>query len=56
MIGDYVHYKIRFENTGTFPAQNIVVTDLIDISKFDISSLQMIDAFYSCTTRITATK
>mgnify|MGYP003644531782 CR=1 FL=1 len=39
LIGEYVHYMIRFENTGTFPAQNIVVKDLIDLSKFDISSL-----------------
>ena len=56
MIGDYVHYKIRFENTGTFPAQNIVVKYMIDISKFDISSLQMIDASHSCTTRISGNK
>ncbi|WP_298397048.1 T9SS type A sorting domain-containing protein [Flavobacterium sp.] len=56
MIGKYVHYKIRFENTGTFAAQNIVVKDMIDISKFDISSLQMIDASHSCTTRINGNK
>jgi uncharacterized repeat protein (TIGR01451 family) len=56
MIGNYVHYKIRFENTGTFPAQNVVVKDMIDISKFDISSLQMIDASHSCTTRISGNK
>jgi hypothetical protein len=24
-VGDYVHYRIRFENTGTFPARNVVV-------------------------------
>lgn len=39
LIGEYVHYMIRFENTGTYPAQNIVVKDLIDLAKFDISSL-----------------
>ncbi|EIA07527.1 T9SS type A sorting domain-containing protein [Flavobacterium frigoris] len=39
LIGEYVHYLIRFENTGTYPAQNIVVKDLIDLSKFDISTL-----------------
>ncbi|EIA07570.1 T9SS type A sorting domain-containing protein [Flavobacterium frigoris] len=39
LIGEYVHYLIRFENTGTYPAQNIVVKDLIDLTKFDISSL-----------------
>ena len=39
LIGEYVHYLIRFENTGTYSAQNIVVKDVIDLAKFDISSL-----------------
>ncbi|MEZ7504992.1 T9SS type A sorting domain-containing protein [Flavobacterium sp. Arc2] len=39
LIGEYVHYMIRFENTGTYRAQNIVVKDLIDLTKFNISSL-----------------
>jgi hypothetical protein len=39
MVGEYVHYVIRFENTGTYPAQNIVVFNVIDTSKFDINSL-----------------
>lgn len=38
-VGDYLHYLIRFENTGTAPAQHIVVKDVIDASKFDVSSL-----------------
>lgn len=37
-VGDYVHYMIRFENTGTYAAQNITVKDVIDTSKFDINS------------------
>ena len=53
MIGKYVHYKIRFENTGTFAAQNIVVKDMIDTTKFDVSTLQMTDTSHSCVTRIT---
>jgi uncharacterized repeat protein (TIGR01451 family) len=52
-IGEYVHYQIRFENTGTFPAQNIVVKDLIDTTVFDVSTLQMTDTSHSCVTRIT---
>ena len=52
-IGKYVHYKIRFENTGTFAAQNIVVKDMIDTTKFDLATLQMTDASHSCVTRIT---
>lgn len=53
MIGEYVHYQIRFENTGTFPAENIVVKDMIDVTKFDIATLQITDASHSCVTRIT---
>lgn len=52
-VGKYVHYKIRFENTGTFAATNVVVKDLIDTTKFDISTLELIDASHSCVTRIT---
>ncbi|WP_309640083.1 T9SS type A sorting domain-containing protein [Flavobacterium sp.] len=55
LIGKYVHYKIRFENTGTFAAENIVVKDIIDTTKFDISTLQLTDASHSCTTRINNT-
>ncbi|MBS7230508.1 T9SS type A sorting domain-containing protein [Flavobacterium psychroterrae] len=39
LIGEYVHYMIRFENTGTYHAENIVVKDMIDLNKFDISTL-----------------
>ncbi len=39
MVGEYVHYVIRFENTGTFPAQNIVIRNEINPSELDISSL-----------------
>ena len=56
MIGDYVHYQIRFENTGTFPAQNVVVKDMIDATKFDIATLQMVITSHSCYTRITGNK
>jgi Leucine-rich repeat (LRR) protein len=53
MIGKYIHYKIRFENTGTFAAENIVIKDIIDTDKFDVSSLQMTNASHSCVTKIT---
>ncbi|MEP0266289.1 T9SS type A sorting domain-containing protein [Dokdonia sp.] len=52
-IGNNVHYLIRFENTGTANAINIVVKDIIDTSKFDISSLFLIDASHEVVTRIT---
>lgn len=53
MIGEYVHYVIRFENTGTFAAENIVVKDIIDTNKFDISTLIPLHASHSYVTKIT---
>lgn len=52
LIGEYVHYMIRFENTGTYSAKNIVVKDMIDLSKFDISTLIPTSASHSFITKI----
>ncbi|WP_394774073.1 T9SS type A sorting domain-containing protein [Flavobacterium sp.] len=52
LIGEYVHYMIRFENTGTYPAQNIVVKDMIDLNKFDISTLIPTSSSHSFVTKI----
>lgn len=52
-VGDYVHYMIRFENKGTYNAQNISVRDLIDTAKFDISTLTPINGSHLFVTRIT---
>ncbi|HEX8269477.1 MAG TPA: T9SS type A sorting domain-containing protein [Flavobacterium sp.] len=38
-VGDYVHYRIRFENTGSATAANIVVKEVVDTGKFDITTL-----------------
>lgn len=51
-VGKFVHYLIRFENTGTYFAQNIVVKDIIDTNKFDMSSLQLGNASHPCYARI----
>jgi uncharacterized repeat protein (TIGR01451 family) len=55
-VGKYVHYMIRFENTGTFPAENIVVKDMIDTAKFDVSSLVPLHASHNYFTRISVNK
>jgi hypothetical protein len=52
LIGQYVHYLIRFENTGTFAAENVVIKDMIDLSKFDISTLIPTSASHSYVTKI----
>lgn len=51
-VGDYVHYLIRFENTGTANAQNIVVKDVIDTSKFDLSSLVSLNGSHNFVTKV----
>lgn len=55
MVGEYVHYLIRFENNGTANAQNIVVKDMIDINKFDINTLIPIKGSHNFETRISGT-
>ena len=56
MIGEYVHYVIRFENTGTAVAQNIVVKDMIDLTKFEISTLVPLKGSHDYYTRINDNK
>lgn len=56
MVGNYVHYIIRFENTGTFAAENIVVADVIDSNKFDISTLIPESSSHNFRTRINGNK
>ncbi|MEM5563721.1 T9SS type A sorting domain-containing protein [Psychroserpens sp. AS72] len=51
-IGDYVHYMIRFENTGTANAINVVVKDIIDTSKYDLSTLVPLHASHDFVARI----
>ena len=55
-VGDYVHYIIRFENTGTVNAVNVVVKDVIDTNKYDINSLIPISASHSFESRIKGNK
>lgn len=51
-VGDYMHYIIRFENTGTYAAQNIAVKDVIDAAKYDINSLVPLSGSHLFSTEI----
>ena len=42
-IGEELHYMIRFENTGTFYAENIVVKMEIDPAKYEIESVRLLN-------------
>lgn len=45
--GEPLRYRIRFQNTGTDTAFNIVVRDTLDDTKFDVSSLKMLGASHN---------
>lgn len=51
-VGKDLHYLIRFENTGTANAENIVVRDVIDTSKFDIATLVPLGGSHPFVTKI----
>lgn len=55
-IGDYLHYIINFENTGTAEAENIVVNVDVDESKFDINSMQLLNASHAVDARVKGNK
>jgi uncharacterized repeat protein (TIGR01451 family) len=52
-IGNYLHYIINFENTGTAAAENIVVRDVIDTNQFDVNSLQLLNSSAPVTAKLT---
>lgn len=52
-IGKYLHYVINFENLGSFYAENIVVRSEIDTTKYDISTLQVMNTSHPSSTKIT---
>ncbi|HLO56785.1 MAG TPA: T9SS type A sorting domain-containing protein [Saprospiraceae bacterium] len=56
MVGEYVDYLIRFENTGNYAAENVVVKDIIDTKTFDVSTLKITDASHEVYTRIEGNK
>lgn len=55
-IGDFLHYLIRFENTGTAAAQNIVVKDIIDAAQFDVASLQVLSSSHEMAARFSGNR
>lgn len=55
-IGNFLHYVINFENTGSYYAENVVVQDIIDASKYDISSLQILNASHTMEAKVNGNK
>ena len=56
MIGEYLHYIINFENTGNFPAENVVVVDDLDAVKYDLSSLKILHTSHPSQVRLTGNR
>lgn len=53
-VGKYAYYMIGIENTGSASKQNIVVKNQINASKFDVSTLQVIETSHECNAKITS--
>ncbi|EAS20305.1 conserved hypothetical protein [Flavobacteria bacterium BBFL7] len=53
MVGEFVHYRIRFENEGTASAINVRIVDYIDTSVFDISTLTPVSSSHDYLAQIT---
>ena len=51
-IGDYLHYIVNFENTGTAAAETVIVKVVVDQSKYNISSLQLLETSHAAKTFI----
>lgn len=54
VIGEYVHYLIRFENTGNYAAENVVVKDIIDTAKFTATTLLPISSSHPMVTKFSS--
>lgn len=56
IVGNYVHYIIRFTNTESASVQNCVVEDVLDASKFDLTSIIPLSSSHPFTTQQTENK
>ena len=51
-IGEQLHYLIRFENTGTFEAETVVVVMEINTEQYDAESLILMNASHNVDARL----
>ncbi len=50
--GEALTYTIRFQNTGTYPAEFVRVADTLDFERLDISSFQVLATSHPCQTTL----
>lgn len=48
-IDNQLIYRIRFENTGSYLAQNVVINDALDLEDFDFASIEIISSSHDLT-------
>src|SRR5690554_5203721 len=51
-IGEELHYVIRFENTGNYYAENVVVVMEIDTEKYDVDSVRLLNTSHNAVAQI----
>ncbi|SCY73468.1 T9SS type A sorting domain-containing protein [Flavobacterium caeni] len=51
-VGDYLHYLIRFQNSGTFLAENVRVQDML-AANLDVSTLEVVSASHAYRSTLT---
>lgn len=51
-IGEYLHYIVNFENTGNYPAQNIVVRLPIDEAEYELLSMELLNSSHVVHARV----
>lgn len=53
IVGEYIHYRIRFENEGTASAINVNIVDYLDTNVYDISTFQPLSSSHDYKAQIT---
>ena len=51
-IGEELHYVIRFENTGNFYAENVIVKMEIDTTKYNVDSIRLLNTSHNANAQI----
>jgi len=55
-IGNYLHYVVNFENTGTAPAEFVVITHDIDPAEFDVNTVEILNASHDVRARLSGNR
>ncbi|MFN0214561.1 MAG: T9SS type A sorting domain-containing protein [Saprospiraceae bacterium] len=50
--GEALLYTIRFQNTGTYPAEFVRVTDTLDFQRLDVSTFEVMASSHPCQTTL----